>query len=574
VRVSGLVCLARRIEEDPDGFECGGKPPDPRRQPAERAGEVSRRVVGCDLGEKLFHRARPAGSPRREVADRRADRVALDHVDGEPIGLPEIGRHRSRAAHAVERGEHLREVGHARELVERHARESRQRRRDEPAERAEKPRTDLLEAVADLALRPSPVKPFELDEHKPVGEIAADRPGVDRRDREHAPEAHDGELAVGVELASCESVAGHGLAERVRNRLGDRRDVVEHRRPASRDGERVVLGVARKRPDRRGALVEGIDQHPGRGRLARALPAREEEDRMRDLGDHRGDDPTDENVEVVVPDVEELSKLPDRAALYGDRKLADELGALEEDRRAVDHAPTGGVDLDRLPVDPPEIDDDRVAVAPVPDRELSRIGLHRLPSKHGERVFEWRGARDAGVLVEVARRERRLHLRAVEPDSDVRAGLVDGERLALRRAPELEAVERERGQLVGGLRAGRRRIGLDRTLCGVDRAANVVGAVGLLDAPLGSHLLGELRFPLGSRRALAEELAREAEVVRGAVGVPPSVRASWRRRLRLVPAEPLVAERVDGGLVGERVAILEACVPGHGEVPPVGVDFD
>ena len=225
-----------------------------------------------------------------------------------------------------------------------------------------------------------------------------------------------------------------------------------------------------------------------------------------------------------------------------------------------------------MPVDPTEIDDDRVAVAPVSDRELFGFGLHRQPTHHAERVFDRRRARDAGVLVEVERRERRLHRRPVESNRHVRADLLDGERLALRIANELEAVECERDQLVGGLRAGRRRVGFDRTLRSIDRAGHIVVSIRFVAASLCDHLLDELRFDRRSRRALADEIARERIVVRGVVGVPLPLRASWRRRL--VFAEPLVAKRIDRGLVGGDLAIREAGEPCHGEVAFVVVDFN
>ena len=95
--------------------------------------------------------------------------------------------------------------------------------------------------------------------------------------------------------------------------------------------------------------------------------------------------------------------------------------------------------------------------------------------------------------------------------SEVGALDLDGEGIAVAVDAQPEARLDDREELVGAVRLVAW-VGGDLPLGGVDRAGHVVGACGFVAATLRDHLVGELHFDLRSRRALADEIAREGVV--------------------------------------------------------------
>ena len=187
---------------------------------------------------------------------------------------------------------------------------------------------------ASVRRRPAGMR-GQLDGQQAFGEVAGEPAGVDGREGDAAPEGEDVEVVVGVQGPLDDPVAGDGLAERVGEPVGDRRDVVEghdprgeRRRPptsaCSRGGVRSGAGDGSTSETTRRAAV----------RLGRALLADEGEDRVRDVGDEGGDEPADDEPQAGLVDVEQRPQAVEAAAAGGLGQRGGERRAAEQDRRA------------------------------------------------------------------------------------------------------------------------------------------------------------------------------------------------------------------------------------------------
>ena len=192
---------------------------------------------------------------------------------------------------------------------------------------------------------------LQREEHGTVGEIGPRHDVLDAV-QDHRPGGVEQYLVlVGVKLAHREAAAGGQPTERVGNPGGQARHVVEGEHMAVARGDEQVAVLAWQRPQWRGVRIEQRPQDRRKGRLRRALFARQRDHRIGAAIAQAGQRPGDHQHEVGVGlHVEERSQRFDRSAARGDRQRLHARGAAEPDRRIVDYPPALSVDLNRPPV--------------------------------------------------------------------------------------------------------------------------------------------------------------------------------------------------------------------------------